>query len=154
MNVILATTPSDSHMWNLVYLEALLSEHGADVLNLGCCTPRELIINACHQAAPDLVIISSVNGHGAQEGHELIKHVRRIGDFPVVIGGKLAISEDIESAWRPKLMDAGFQHVFTGPDAVNEFLGYFNIIRYQAVPDGNAPAGLNALTSQLSKTIQ
>ena len=69
---VIATVPSDSHMWNLVYIELLLKEHGWDVNNLGACTPLELVVDTCLAERPDMLVVSSVNGHGHIGGRKLI----------------------------------------------------------------------------------
>src|SRR4051794_3816749 len=69
---VIATVPSDSHMWNMVYIELLLKEHGWDVINLGACTPPDLVVDTCLAERPDMLVISSVNGHGHIGGRKNI----------------------------------------------------------------------------------
>lgn len=94
---ILATgTASDSHTWNLVYLQLALEEWGHRVTNLGPCVSACLLAAACRETAPDLVVISSVNGHGYRDGLMAVSKIRAlsgaVGAVPVVVGGKLGLS--------------------------------------------------------------
>lgn len=62
------------------------------MINLGACTPDDVIAEACLRTRPDAVIVSTVNGHGHIDGARLIEKLRRIpdlGDMRIVIGGKL-----------------------------------------------------------------
>lgn len=113
--VIVTGLASDAHSWNLVYLQLLIEELGHNVVNLGPCVPDELLVSTCHRHQPALVVISSVNGHGYQEGLRLIRTLRgEVGlrELAVVIGGKLGTTGG-ESAERiGALLDAGFDAVF------------------------------------------
>lgn len=64
----MASVASDSHTWNLVFLYLLLEELGFDVVNLGASLPDDILISECTRIEPDLVVISSVNGHGYNDG--------------------------------------------------------------------------------------
>src|SRR5262249_59490655 len=95
LTVVVTSVASDSHTWNLVYLQLVLEELGHKVVNLGACVPDELLISECLRVRPDLVVVSTVNGHGFHDGMELIGRFRALEDLattPVVIGGKLGIA--------------------------------------------------------------
>ena len=126
---LIATVESDSHMWNLVYLQLWLAEHGFNVKNLGSCTPVEVVLATLELRRTQLLVVSSVNGHGHFQGLELIRQVRQQHpDLPCVIGGKLTTSEDQTRAARQELLAAGFNDVFIGPDAIEDFENYLNTL--------------------------
>ncbi|MEI2774825.1 MAG: cobalamin-dependent protein [Tetrasphaera sp.] len=113
--VVVTSVASDSHMWNLVYVQLLVEELGYRVVNLGPCTPEALVIEACRLHAADLLVVSTVNGHGYLDGLRLITALREcadLGHLPAVIGGKLGIhgGESVEALAR--LTTAGFDAVF------------------------------------------
>ncbi|MEU9029368.1 cobalamin-dependent protein [Streptomyces sp. NPDC048383] len=116
MDILLSGTASDSHTWNLVYLQLFLEELGHRVHNLGPCVPDDLLTGACAAAGPgrpDLVVISSVNGHGYRDGLGAVRAVRRAGlTLPVVIGGKLGVAGVADPEQRGRLLDAGCDAVF------------------------------------------
>jgi methylaspartate mutase sigma subunit len=147
---VLSTVESDSHTWNLVYLQLLLEERGMDVVNLGACTPVAVIIESIKTVRPDVVIISSVNGCGFTQGRALITHAKEcLGeDIPkFVIGGKLTTSAD-DRGIENDLLAAGFDGVFVGDGAVERFCLWLS--RYQSVtmPDGaRQPVILNLMES-------
>ncbi|RSM82621.1 methylaspartate mutase [Amycolatopsis sp. WAC 01375] len=139
--VVVSSTASDSHTWNLVYLELLIRELGYDVVNLGPCVPDELLAEHCREIQPVLVVISSVNGHGHQDGLRVIKQLRgcaRLRATPVVIGGKLGIAAGLDDAQVRELMAAGFDMVFQEGADAGEFRRFVGAIPRPAawLPDG------------------
>jgi len=112
--VIVSSTVSDAHTWNLVYLQLLIEELGYQVVNLGPCVPEEELIAACSRLRPTFVVLSSVNGLGGQDGLRLIRRLRAVGelhDLPIVIGGKLGIG-GADPQIVAELVAAGFNAVF------------------------------------------
>ncbi|MEV6756664.1 cobalamin B12-binding domain-containing protein [Streptomyces sp. NPDC051214] len=120
LRVLVTGTASDSHTWNLVYLQLALEEWGHQVTNLGPCVRADLLAAVCRSSAPDLVVISSVNGHGYRDG---LAHVTRIRaangpskNVPIVIGGKLCLGGSPDPHWAAQLRQAGCARVFDDGD--------------------------------------
>jgi methylaspartate mutase sigma subunit len=123
--VVVAGTPSDSHTWNLLYLQLLLAELGHRVTNLGPCVPARLMVDTCRRVRPDLVVLSSVNGHGCHDGRAVVRAIRARAELaatPVVIGGKLSTTEALDGRAQRALLDAGFDAVFADDDLDSFFL--------------------------------
>ena len=120
--VLVSSVESDSHTWNLVYLQLVLEEHGCRVINLGACVPDDMLLREAVRHAPDLVVISSVNGHGATDGCSVMGRLRacvELDGVPVVIGGKLGTDG---ASHEGRLRDAGFDAVFEGDDAIERLV--------------------------------
>lgn len=129
---VIATVPSDSHMWNLVYIELVLREGGWDVNNLGACTPAELVVDTCLAQRPDLLVVSSVNGHGHIGGRKLINQIRgqpELAYLPVVIGGKLGTLGADNAVFAEPLLSAGYTAVFTEGDGLDGFTRFIEAPR-------------------------
>ncbi|NWF27433.1 cobalamin B12-binding domain-containing protein [Streptomyces sp. PKU-EA00015] len=127
--VVVSSVSSDSHTWNLVFLQLLVEETGAEVANLGACVPDDLLLAECRRLRPDLVVISSVNGHGYLDGRRLITRLRAeadLADLPVVIGGKLGTQGPGDAALGTGLLAAGFDAVFDDSGGVEEFQRYLD----------------------------
>ncbi|MGW7413543.1 cobalamin-dependent protein, partial [Streptomyces sp. NPDC054863] len=56
--VLVSSVSSDSHTWNLVYLQLVLEELGHEVRNIGACVPDDLLLEECLAHRPALVVIS------------------------------------------------------------------------------------------------
>lgn len=125
--VLVSSVSSDSHTWNLVFLQLLLEDLGHEVTNIGSCVPDELLIAECRRHRPDMMVISSVNGHGALDGSRLIRRLRQepdLSDLKVVIGGKLGIRGAEGESHSQALLDAGFDAVFEDAAGIAPFRHY------------------------------
>ncbi|WP_435867562.1 cobalamin B12-binding domain-containing protein [Streptomyces xanthophaeus] len=141
VNILLTGTESDSHTWNLVYLQLLMEELGHRVRNLGPCVTDDLLTAACAADGPGLVVISSVNGHGYRDGLNAVRALRLSGfTGPVVIGGKLGVAGVADPEQRGRLLAAGCDAVFDDGD-VNSFRAYLGSLSFAPA---TAPAGAGA----------
>ena len=119
LKILIAGGASDSHSWNLVFLELLLAECGHRVVNLGPCVSAALLLRECRAHAPELVVVSSVNGHGYHDGLSVIGGLRAdpaLACVPVVIGGKLGLEGVRDEAAAQRLIAAGYTAVFDDAD--------------------------------------
>ncbi|MFC0527340.1 cobalamin B12-binding domain-containing protein [Phytohabitans kaempferiae] len=126
--VLVSSMASDSHTWNLVYLQLLINEFGFEVVNLGPCVPDDLLVSECVARRPSMVVLSSVNGHGYQDGMRVIGRLRErpeLAGTPVVIGGKLGVSEVDREVHAADLLAAGFDAVYDDrPDGAALFRSF------------------------------
>jgi methylmalonyl-CoA mutase cobalamin-binding subunit len=129
VDVLLATVASDSHTWNLIYLELAMRERGHRVTNLGPCVPDDLLVESCLARRPNVVVISSVNGHGRADGERVINRLRAhpsLADLPVVIGGKLGTDGTDHT---DALTAAGFDAVFADVTDLDRFWAFLESVR-------------------------
>lgn len=134
LQVVVTSTASDAHTWNLIFLQLLLEELGHTVTNLGCCVPGEEIVAHCEENPPDLIVVSTVNGHGYHDGMRTIEVLRKapvIQATPVIIGGKLGITGKSDEDRARALVEAGFDAVFEEGAATGSLQSYLN-----ALPEG------------------
>ncbi len=126
-HVVVTGTASDSHTWNLVFLQLLMEELGCTVTNLGSCVPEADLVDHCRRVRPALIVMSSVNGHGVQDGLRAIAALRStpdLADVPVVIGGKLGIAGADNARGAHRLRAAGFDGVFDDESGLGLFRSY------------------------------
>ncbi len=127
LDVVVTTMASDSHTWNLVFLQLLLEELGHRVTNLGACVPDELLVSECRRIEPDLIVLSSVNGHGYHDGLRVIGALRACPELartPTVIGGKLGIAGSGDPDRQRSLLAAGYDGVFEEGRSVADFRSF------------------------------
>lgn len=140
LQVIVTGTSSDAHTWNLVFLQLLLEDLGHQVLNLGPCTPDAVVVDSCVTHRPDLLVVSSVNGHGYIDTRPLITALRAepvTAVLPAVVGGKLGISPDGREESVRALVEAGFDAVFDEGVSVTPFESFVASLSRRAVrPEG------------------
>ncbi|MFE0653935.1 cobalamin B12-binding domain-containing protein [Streptomyces sp. NPDC059534] len=148
LDVMVTGLPSDAHTWNLVFIQLLIEDLGHHVVNLGPCISQDEIVESCGKFQPDLLVVSSVNGHGFQDAEELIRTIRsrwELAGLPAVIGGKLGVlgAEGRAGSGR-RLVEAGFDAVYEedqGLGAFEEFIAALAANRGPVTPDAPlAPA--------------
>jgi len=124
MKAILATIRSDSHTWNLIFMQLWLEERGFEVINLGSCTEEDAIVKASIIHCPKLIIISTVNGHGMSEAPNIIKALRQkrsIDSIRLIIGGQLTTNEATARLACNRLLKVGYDLAITGSGALRVF---------------------------------
>lgn len=131
LNVILTGTASDSHMWNLIFMELFLQENGCNVRNLGPCVPFEELSSSIQESKPDLIVISSISGHLFQDAMKIMASFadQAVHLPPVVVGGKIGISEKSKLFQKRKLIKLGYDDVFINDDSLERFKKYLSHLR-------------------------
>lgn len=134
---LLTTVPSDSHSWNLVFMEFLLNDLGYKVENLGPNTPMDEVVSRLNRNGSAIVVVSTVNGHGYLEGAELARRIRAETDHldGLYIGGKICTENDPQTIARHSetLKTAGFDEVFDDSVA-NSFDAFQELVTAQLYP--------------------
>lgn len=126
---VLTGIRSDSHSWNLVYVQLKLEELGFDVVNLGANAAVKSVQLNVLQRDPALVVVSTVNGHGAIEGAEIAQALRaQNSKVALVIGGMLTTQPSEIVAATQALLDSGYNGVFSGANAWPEFVRYVSAL--------------------------
>ncbi|THA23951.1 methylaspartate mutase [Streptomyces sp. RKND-216] len=143
LHVVVSGVASDAHTWNLVFLQLLLEELGHRVTNLGPCVPDRTLLAECRELRPDLLVLSSVNGHGGADGRRVARLLREdpeCGRLPMVIGGKLGISGPDGQETGP-LLEAGFDAVFEDGSGLASFRSFLQSVEAgrRAIPASVAP---------------
>lgn len=121
---MVSSTSSDSHTWNLVFLELFIEERGHESINIGNCVPADLLVRRCLEELPDYLVVSSVNGHGFRDGLAIAREIERhpqLCNMQLIIGGKLNTSNSNSAAMERELLEAGYSRVFQGEHAAADF---------------------------------
>lgn len=127
LRIVLSSIVSDAHTWNLVYMQLLIEELGHEVINLGNCVPLGLLLESMVSYRPDLLVISTINGHGhieAVEAAQAIKKTPHLSSTRMVIGGKLGTRGEDNKRYSQKLIEAGFEAVFMDDQPIGDFTKY------------------------------
>jgi methylaspartate mutase sigma subunit len=135
--------PSDSHTWNLVFIQLYLEERGYEVTNLGPCVTADMLIQHCVRNAPDLMVMSTVNGHGHADGMRIIRTLRgreELAYVPVVIGGKLGVHGPQQVEDLQALLAAGFDGVFDDSAPAGRFESFLSSLSSPVSLDGKRGA--------------
>lgn len=131
MKILLSTIPSDSHMWNLVFMQLYLEEMGHDVTNLGICVPLDTLISESDKLKPDIIVISSINGHANIEGvllAQTVKYSNTLKKIPLILGGKIGTKGCDNAQYVDDLIKAGFDSIFIEENSIDLFTKFIKTI--------------------------
>jgi DNA-binding response OmpR family regulator len=106
-----------------------LEDEGYDVAEAGS---GEEACQAVAVSAPDLMIVDLMLG--PMDGFEVIRHVRRTLDLPIIVVSARADTSDIETA-----LDAGADDYVTKPFAVKEITARLRALRRRVAPATAGP---------------
>ncbi len=116
--IVLGVIGSDCHAVGNKILEAVFTEKGFAVVNLGVMVSPDEFIDAALETGACAMLVSSLYGHGEIDcaGFRDRCIERGIGDIVLYVGGNLVIGKhdagEVENLYR----SMGFDRVF-GPDA-------------------------------------
>lgn len=120
--LVLGVIGADVHAVGNKILDFVFSAAGFDVINLGVMVPQEDFINAALEADADVIVVSSLYGHGELDCRGLRDRCIEagIGDILLYVGGNIVVGkqdfEDVEK----RFLQMGFNRVFgpgTPPEA-------------------------------------
>ncbi len=155
LEAVLSSTSSDSHTWNLIFIQLMLEEHGYRVTNLGACVPTEVLADRCAAQPPAVVVLSTVNGHGHLDGALAVSRLRQVPALavtPTVIGGKLGIQASGPDHAQ-HLRAAGFDAVFGDTAAdLNAFSAFLRRVAADTLADAPPFSSRASTTAAPSKS--
>jgi methylaspartate mutase sigma subunit len=95
LKLVLGVIGSDVHAVGNKILENVLTEEGFKVTNIGVLSSQEDFINAAIETAADLIVISSLYGHGEIDCRGMREKCIEagIGNIPLYVGGNLVVGK-------------------------------------------------------------
>jgi methylaspartate mutase sigma subunit len=95
LKLVLGVIGSDVHAVGNKILENILVEEGFKVTNIGVLSSQEDFINAAIETAADLIVVSSLYGHGEIDCRGMREKCIEagIGDIPLYVGGNLVVGK-------------------------------------------------------------
>ncbi|WP_207390036.1 hypothetical protein [Phytopseudomonas daroniae] len=121
-------------------MDFLLGEWGYQIENMGPNTPVGDVVNWLKSNPCEMVVVSTVNGHGYIEGIEIARRVRGDAKFHglLCVGGKICTENDPLTIARHSeaLKEAGFDGVFD--DSVKNSFDYFQALVMETVEGGRS----------------
>ncbi|MBU5591783.1 methylaspartate mutase subunit S [Clostridium sp. MSJ-4] len=112
--LVLGVIGSDCHAVGNKILDYALSEAGFNVVNIGVLSPQEDFINAAVETNADVIVVSSLYGHGEIDCRGMREKCDESGlkDIILYVGGNIVVGkqewEDVEKRFKAM----GFNRVF------------------------------------------
>ena len=112
--VILGVIGADCHAVGNKILEAVFSEAGFNVINLGVMVSPEEFVGAALEADAGAILVSSLYGHGEIDcqGLRALCIERGLDDILLYVGGNLVIGKHDFAETEAKFRAMGFDRVF------------------------------------------
>ena len=125
--LVMGVIGADVHAVGNQILYHAFTDAGFDVTNLGVMVSQEEYIGAAIETAADVIIVSSLYGHGELDCQGLREKCVEsgIGDILIYIGGNLVIGKQPFDIVEKRFREMGFDRVFgpgTPPEAAIEAL--------------------------------
>jgi methylaspartate mutase sigma subunit len=114
LRLVLGVIGADVHAVGNRILAYSFWNAGFDVENLGVMVSQEEFIEAAIETAADLIVVSSLYGHGEIDCRGLRgKCIEAgIGDIALYVGGNLVVGKQPFEEVRQRFLDMGFDRVY------------------------------------------
>ena len=112
--LVLGVIGSDVHAVGNRILDFAFTQAGFKVINIGVLATQEEFIHAAIETNADVLLVSSLYGHGEMDCRGLREKCQEtgIGNILMYVGGNLVIGkQDFESV-RDRFLDMGFNRVY------------------------------------------
>ncbi len=112
--LVLGVIGSDCHAVGNKILDYALTEAGFNVINIGVLSPQEDFINAAVETNADVIIVSSLYGHGEIDCRGLREKCDEAGlkGILMYVGGNIVVGKQDWNDVHGRFMDMGFDRVY------------------------------------------
>ncbi|MDD4461897.1 MAG: methylaspartate mutase subunit S [Eubacteriales bacterium] len=123
--IVLGVIGADVHAVGNKILDYAFTSAGFEVINLGVMVSQEEFIAASIEAAADVIVVSSLYGHGELDCRGLRQKCDESGlsGIPMIVGGNLVVGKQQFNEVEKRFLDMGFDRVFppgTSPETAIE----------------------------------
>ncbi|MFL0266507.1 methylaspartate mutase subunit S [Candidatus Clostridium radicumherbarum] len=112
--IVLGVIGSDCHAVGNKILDHALTEAGYNVINIGVLSPQEDFINAAVETSADLILVSSLYGHGEIDCRGLREKCDEAGlkGIKLYVGGNIVVGKQNWEDVYNRFMAMGFDRVY------------------------------------------
>lgn len=112
--IVLGVIGSDCHAVGNKILDYTLTEAGFNVVNIGVLSPQEDFINAAIETSADVIMVSSLYGHGEIDCRGLREKCDEVGlkDILLYVGGNIVVGKQDWNDVHKKFINMGFDRVY------------------------------------------
>lgn len=114
--IVIGVIGADVHAVGNRVIEYTLTENGYNVVNVGVLSTQEDFINAAIESDADIIMVSSLYGHGEIDCRGLREKCDEAGleDILLYVGGNIVVGKQNFKDVEKRFKDMGFDRVF-GP---------------------------------------
>lgn len=112
--LVLGVIGADCHAVGNKILEYGLTEAGFNVVNIGVLSPQEDFINAAIETNADVIMVSSLYGHGEIDCRGMREKCKEAGlnDVLLYVGGNIVVGKQNWEEVYERFKEMGFDRVY------------------------------------------
>lgn len=112
--IVIGVIGADVHAVGNKIIEYVLKNNGYNVVNIGVLSSQEDFINAAIETNADLILVSSLYGHGEIDCEGMREKCIEagIGDIPLFVGGNIVVGKQDFADVEKRFLKMGFTKVY------------------------------------------
>ena len=112
--IVIGVIGADVHAVGNKIIEYVLKNEGYNVVNIGVLSSQEEFINAAIETNADMILVSSLYGHGEMDCQGMrAKCVEAgIGDIPMFVGGNIVVGKQDFKDVEKRFLAMGFDKAY------------------------------------------
>lgn len=112
--IVIGVIGSDVHAVGNKIIEYTLEKEGYNVINIGVLSTQEEFINAAIESGAELILVSSLYGHGELDCRGLREKCIEsgIGNILLYVGGNIVVGKQDFKDVERRFLDMGFDKAF------------------------------------------
>ena len=112
--LVLGVIGADCHAVGNKILDYALTEAGFNVVNIGVLSPQEDFINAAIETKADIIMVSSLYGHGEIDCRGMREKCDEAGlsGIKLYVGGNIVVGKQDFNEVKKRFMKMGFDRVY------------------------------------------
>jgi methylaspartate mutase sigma subunit len=115
VTLVMGVIGADVHAVGNKILEYAFNQAGINVINLGVMVAQEEYINAAIETKADLIVVSSLYGHGEIDCRGFREKCDEAGlkNIPLYVGGNLVVGKTDFQEIEKRFLEMGFSRVYS-----------------------------------------
>lgn len=124
--IVIGVIGADVHAVGNKIIEFVLKNAGYNVVNVGVLSSQEDFINAAIETNADMILVSSLYGHGEIDCRGMREKCIEagIGDIILYVGGNIVVGKQNFEEVRERFIKMGFNRVFPPGTPIEEDLPF------------------------------
>ena len=112
--IVTGVIGADVHAVGNKIIEYVLKNEGYNVVNIGVLSSQEDFINAAVETNADMILVSSLYGHGEIDCRGMREKCVEagIGDIPLYVGGNIVVGKQDFNEVKQRFLKMGFNRVY------------------------------------------
>lgn len=112
--IVIGVIGADVHAVGNKIIEYVLKQNGYNVVNIGVLSSQEDFINAAVETNADMILVSSLYGHGEMDCRGMRQKCIEagIGDIPMLVGGNIVVGKQDFDEVRERFIKMGFNKAY------------------------------------------